>query len=140
MGDWRCALPLARVVEIMRPLPTQPLEGAPLGVVGVSLIRGRTCPVVDLGSLFGSTQPPGRFVLLSFETEGGRSRSVALAVQSVEGVERLSDNLLAELPPLLNGLGEERVEAIAVHDRQLLAVLKGTALLDDSVWEVLETA
>ncbi len=124
----------------MRPLPVQPLEGAPPGVAGVALIRGRTCPVVDLGSLFGSSQRAERFVLLRFEVEGAPSRLVALAVRAVDGVEQLARAVQAELPPLLSMLGEERVDSIAVLDQQLMLVLKRASWLDESAWEALGSA
>ena len=50
-GESLCALPLAGVLEIMRPLPCEPVQNAPEFVLGMSLIRGAFVPVVDLAAL-----------------------------------------------------------------------------------------
>ena len=47
-GDRVCAVPLAHVSEVMRPLPIEPLAGAPPFVPGLAIVRGKATPVVDL--------------------------------------------------------------------------------------------
>src|ERR1700690_794114 len=82
----RCALPLANVVETMRPQAIEPVAGAPGFVLGVSRIRGEHLPVVDLGRLLElpDVAAPTRFVLLKYG-----ARRVALQVESVFGVGAL---------------------------------------------------
>jgi purine-binding chemotaxis protein CheW len=53
-----CAVPLTHVIEIMRPLPVEPISDVPLFVQGVSIIRGIPTPVVDLGALLGAPNGP----------------------------------------------------------------------------------
>ena len=82
-----CALPLAEVIEIMRPLPIEPLAIQSDFVQGVARIRGAAVPVVQLTALFqgdGLCDLPTRFVTLRVG-----QRCVALAVQSVVGVADL---------------------------------------------------
>jgi chemotaxis signal transduction protein len=43
-----CAVPLSHVIEIMRPLPVEPISSVPSFVQGISIIRGIPTPVVDL--------------------------------------------------------------------------------------------
>ncbi|MFL5302954.1 MAG: chemotaxis protein CheW, partial [Anaeromyxobacteraceae bacterium] len=50
-GSRLCALPLACVVETLRPLHTSPLAGTPACVSGVAVVRGAPTPVVDLDAL-----------------------------------------------------------------------------------------
>src|SRR6202041_1193103 len=69
-----CALPLAHVVETMRPLPVEPMAGAPPYVPGLGISRGRPAPAVDVARLLGEDdarreavaplQPSARFVTL----------------------------------------------------------------------------
>src|SRR4051812_28054387 len=84
VGSRLCGLPLAQVVETMRPLPIEPLAHLPSFVDGLSLIRGRPVPVLDARRLMGVDGEPGvrtRFVTLEL-AEG----SAVLAVDAVLGV------------------------------------------------------
>jgi purine-binding chemotaxis protein CheW len=77
-----CGLPILHVAEIMRPLPTRAIAGAPLAVTGLAVIRGIPTPVLDLGALLSDEHElPTRFI-----TVRTGSRYVALAVESVVGL------------------------------------------------------
>jgi purine-binding chemotaxis protein CheW len=86
------------VVEVMRPLPLEPVIGLPTFILGLSVIRGAPVPVVDLAALTGDRRGSGttRFVTL-----GLGERRVAVAVEEVLGVRALDVETLQELPPLL---------------------------------------
>jgi purine-binding chemotaxis protein CheW len=71
-----CALPLAHVVETMRPLPIEPLGGMPGFVQGIAIIRGAPVPVVDAGALLGSAGaarilPDAAWLALESSATGG---------------------------------------------------------------------
>lgn len=120
LGSRLCALPLGSVVECMRPLPTEPLPGMPPFLLGVSIIRGLPVPVVDLNVLIGlRSEPPCRFILLRLE-----SRRVAVAVTAVIGVCRVENDVMQNLPPLLEEIDAETVTAIGVRDAQFLFTLQ----------------
>jgi purine-binding chemotaxis protein CheW len=123
-----CALPLACVGETMRPLPVESLPGTPGGVKGVSVIRGAPTPVVDLRALLGgdTERPPARFVTLRVD-----DRSVALAVDAVEGIRALDRDELRKLPPLLQNADTRCVESVGVLDAQFLMVLSGAWSVPD---------
>jgi purine-binding chemotaxis protein CheW len=124
------ALPVQNVIETMRPLPTEALAGVPPFVRGLSLIRGRPVPVVDLGALVSASEPanPTRFVTLRLG-----DRRVALAVESVLGIRALPD-ALSGLPPLLADAAAEAVSAVGALDAELLLVLETARLVPDSFW------
>ena len=127
------ALPLGQVVETMRPLPVDPVAGAPHFMSGLAVIRGAPVPVVDAARLLGAVDGEAdRFV-----TVLAGSRCVALAVGSVLGVRALPAGSLRELPPLLQEAGAEAVAAIGLLDAELLLVLQGTRLLPEDVWGAL---
>jgi purine-binding chemotaxis protein CheW len=134
-GYW-CALPLASVAEIMRPLPFEPLAEMPQFVLGMSVIRGMPVPIVDAARLLGATtlSPPQRVVTLKVG-----ERRVGLAVESVTGVRALPAASLDEIPPLLRKAGDEVVSAISTLDAQLLLVLQGARIVPDSVWESIDS-
>src|SRR5215468_8425951 len=92
-GARMLALPIESVVETMRPLPVEPLAGAPSFVLGLAVIRGAAIPVVDVAG-----ETPGRFVTLRLG-----ARRIALAVEAVLGLAALEPATLSGLPPLLDG-------------------------------------
>jgi purine-binding chemotaxis protein CheW len=129
-----CALPLAHVVETMRPLPVEPVAGALPCVAGVSVIRGAPLPVVDLVRLLGaaaqsgdpsSARPAsGRFIAVRVA-----DRAAALAVDSVVGVRFLDESSLRDLPALLRDADSDVVESIGTLDTELLVVLRAARLV-----------
>jgi purine-binding chemotaxis protein CheW len=128
VGPCVCAIPVAHVVETMRPLPIAPLAKAAAFVLGVSVIRGAPVPVVDLHAVAGVAPSAriGRFVSLTLG-----DRRVALAVSHVIGVRELDATNVAQMPPLLRAAPEDVVEAIGMLDAQLLLVLRAGRLLPD---------
>lgn len=126
------ALPLAGVIECLRPLPVEAVPGAPF-LLGLSVIRGEPVPVVDLGALVGSRgASPGRFILLRLG-----ERRVALAVEGVVGVRELSADSLQNLPPLLQTDDADVVTAIGIRDHQLLMLLQPARVVPDDLWQTL---
>lgn len=131
-----CAIPLANVVETMRPLPTEPVPDMPPFLHGLAVIRGAAVPVVGLGALFAVTAGASarRFVLLRLD-----DRRVALAVEAVLGLCELDDAQVQSFPPLLRDARSELVATIGVRDRELLLVLQATRIVPDEIWQALPT-
>jgi purine-binding chemotaxis protein CheW len=129
-GGSRIALPAAQVLETMRPLPTDAVPEMPPFVLGLAVVRGSAVPVVDAGTLLGRVgDTVGRWVTVSLG-----ERRVALAVESVEGVQRLPSGTLERLPPLLRGASERVVAAVQALDGQLLVVLEAGRLFTEDAW------
>jgi purine-binding chemotaxis protein CheW len=128
-----CAVSLMHVVEIMRPLPVEPIAGMPSFVRGVSIIRGVPTPVVDLGVVLGTAGGVAeRFVTLRLG-----DRQVALSVGAVLGVRELDVSKIQELPPLLQGASKDVIEAMGTLDEEILMVLQASWELPDQVWQAL---
>lgn len=138
VGARLCALPLAQVVETMRPLATSPVAGAPCFVSGVAIIRGAPVPVVDAGALLGGGG--GRADERRLVTLRLGQRQVALAVDAVLGVRELEAASLAELPSLLSDARSGGVESLGALDDGLLLFLDGARLIPDSVWAAVDAA
>jgi purine-binding chemotaxis protein CheW len=129
IGSGLCALPLGHVVEIMRPLPVEPVASPPAFVRGLSVIRGEPVPVIDLGLLLGgATGEPTRLVLIALGP-----RKIALAVEAVRGVRPADRARVKDLPPLLRDATGEAVAAIGTLDAELLLVLQSGRLVPESV-------
>jgi purine-binding chemotaxis protein CheW len=127
MRAYKVALPIAHVVEQMRPLPVEELRGAPAYVLGTSRVRGAAIAVVDLGRfLVGTPGPaPGRWVTVRVG-----DRRVALAVDAVEGVRPADPAALGALPALLQDAEADAVDALGILDASLLLVLRAARLVD----------
>ncbi|MFL5263107.1 MAG: chemotaxis protein CheW [Anaeromyxobacteraceae bacterium] len=133
-GSRLCALPLACVVETLRPLHTSPLAGTPACVSGVAVVRGAPTPVVDLDALLGSPggAPPARFVILRLG-----ERRAALAVTEVVGLGELSEGDVAGAP-LLDGAADGAVAALRSRDDALLVVLAAARLVPEAAWRAVD--
>ena len=131
VGSYFCAVPVDHVIETMRPLPVEPIAGAPLFVCGIAILRGIPVPVVDLGLLLAVPANRGaRFVALRLG-----ERRVALKVDEVIGVRRLQTSMLQQVPSLLGGVGSDLVEAIGTLDTQFLLVLRASRILPTDTWQ-----
>ncbi len=125
VADLHCAIPAARVLEVMRRLAIDPLSGMPSFVLGLSIIRGTPVPVLDAGCLLSAaTARAPYFVAIDV---GGRL--VALAVDQVIGLRRIAEDTLAPLPPLLKNSADDVVAAIRARDGELLLVLNTARLV-----------
>lgn len=119
-----CAVPIEQVIEIMRPLPVNPIAQAPACVLGMSVIRGEAVPVVDLARiLLANAGEPTRFVSVR-----AGERRIALAVDAVPGTLELSAARVAEVPALLSR-ASAAVEAITTLDNTLLVLFESTRVL-----------
>lgn len=130
------ALPLAHVLETMRPLPVQPILGSPPFVRGLAIVRGEPVPVVDLASLMGGGRgSPRRWVIV----RAGAPATV-LEVDRILGIHTLSDGVLRDLPPLLQNTDTEVISAMGALDAQLLLLLDQSRLLPDGLPEPADNA
>ena len=129
-----CALPLACVVETMRPLPIRPFLGSPAFVPGMSVIRGTPIVVVDLGVLLGRQEPT---IVSRFVTLRVGERRLALAVESVLGIKQVPESSLQALPSLLRDSDLQLVDRVGVLDSDLLVVLQASRMLPDEIWHAM---
>lgn len=118
------ALPVRHVRETMRPLPTEPLAGAPTFVVGAAIVRGKAVPVLDAAKLMsGKPDTMARWIAIEIG-----ARTAILAVHEVVGVQTLT--ITAEPAPLLKSAARATIDELASLDGELLAVLRAGRLLD----------
>jgi purine-binding chemotaxis protein CheW len=128
------ALALRDIQETMRPLPVEPLAGAPLFVLGIAILRGSPTPVIDVERLMGSTTSTiGRFVTLKLG-----ARTVALAVGAVLDVRSLPLQTLSQVPKLLGEASATLVLALGSLDAELLMVLEASHAVPETVWASIE--
>jgi purine-binding chemotaxis protein CheW len=128
-----CALALSDVVETLRPRPIKEVSGAPAGVCGIAVVRGKPVVVVDLATLLGG--PEGkrtRWVLIRCG-----ERRVALRVDAVLGVREFDPKIWQDLPPLLADAGSGMIEALGARDKELTLALRAGNIVPEAAWETL---
>ncbi len=128
-----CAVTLSHVTEVMRLLPVEPLDGAPAFVSGLTIIRGKATPVVDLNRLLGDVamEPVKPTALTRLVTLQIGGRAIALLVDAVLTTRTLVRTEFTALPPLWQGPHSPAVAALGALDRELFLVLETTRLLPD---------
>lgn len=119
----------------MRPLEVVPLVGSPPYVLGVSVIRGESTPVVDLGALLGASEAPS---FTRFITVRARGRQVALGLEEVLRVRAIPEGSVAALPPLLQGASASVVAGLATLDADLLFLLEAGLAVPADFWPMLD--
>lgn len=126
VGRLRCIVPIAAVIETLRPLPIEPLARPDTPFVrGAAIVRGAPVPVVDVARLLQvAGDVAARFVLV--RTADGRR--VALLVDEVIGLGAIDAS--AAVPPLLRDVAASTVAHLGALDAQLAAVLDATRLVE----------
>lgn len=128
-----CALPLAQMLEVLRPLPLETLPQAPPHVLGLARLRGQAVPVLDLAGLLGLERPTGERARRLVHLAVGRRRA-ALLVDEVLGLQTLEAAQQQALPPLLSeSAAQLAVQTLARLDGELLLVLNAARLLPASL-------
>jgi purine-binding chemotaxis protein CheW len=134
-GDLLAAVRLQDVVETLRPLAARPLAGTQPFVLGLSIMRGRPTPVVDVALLLtGSAVPASRWIAV--RTPRG---PIALATGEVLGL-RATEDITQQNTAVLGPTPARVVEAIGSLDREPMFLLRSFALVPDDVWAAVETA
>lgn len=130
-GPLYCALPLAEVVETMRPLTTRPLAGTPPYVRGLTVLRGAPTPVIDVTRLLtGVDGEIDRYVAV----RAGRG-PIACATGPVLGVREI-DVAPPEGPAaLFTGVSKALIAAVGTVGTEPLLLLHSIAAVPDEVWE-----
>ncbi len=124
-GLHRFALPMANVIETMRMLPVEAVDGPPRLVCGLSIIRGAAVPVIDTARLFDDEA--ARYERLVTVRIG--ERTVAFSASAVLGVQLIQGSECEEMPPLLRDA--EVIGALARLDEQLVFFLRAARALPD---------
>ncbi|MBX3225776.1 MAG: CheW domain-containing protein [Labilithrix sp.] len=129
------ALPARHVRETMRPLPIEPLAGAPSFVAGAAIVRGRAVPVVDAATLFSGARDERDAATRWIAIVVG-DRDAVLAVHSVVGVRALAATNDA-VAPLLARSARGAIAELSTLDGELLAILQTAKLVDEEVWRAI---
>jgi purine-binding chemotaxis protein CheW len=128
------ALAICDIQETLRPLPVEPVPGAPPFVLGVAILRGSPTPVIDVQCLLNPAPSTiGRFIALRLG-----ARSVALAVEAVLDVRSLPTQMSSQVPRLLGEANATLVSALGSLDAELLVVLEASRLVPDTVWATID--
>lgn len=118
------------VLEVMRPLPIEPITDAPKYVLGVAMLRGRGTPVLDASALLtgAACGQNGRWLRLRVRPQNEASNDeehwVATAVDDVVGLRRRDELALERSAPLLREADAGLLLELGRLDGELLRVLQ----------------
>jgi purine-binding chemotaxis protein CheW len=85
------AVPIARITEILKPLPITPVPRAPRVIIGVMTVRGRLVTVIDLRRRLRLAEAPFDSKTRILITDTGEER-IGLLVDEVTQVHRLAES------------------------------------------------
>jgi chemotaxis signal transduction protein len=126
VGDLACGIPANRAREILAPLPTTRIPGAPETVVGLVNIRGSLLTVVDGHLLLGRTRDPDHEGALLVVDVG--ARRLGLSVGRVDDLFEVPAGQL-EAREALPGVDVRLVKAVGRREGRHFVVLDLDALL-----------
>lgn len=122
VGDVHYAIEVARVREIIRPLPIVPLPHAPPAIVGVADHRSDVVPVLDVRRRFGlpeaSRTRRTKWILVGLAT-----RTVGFVVDSVSDVFGVAEADRRPVPAVGTGDAARGFQAVYAHRGELVFVL-----------------
>jgi purine-binding chemotaxis protein CheW len=136
VADVGYAVPIARVKEIVNPMPIVPVPHAPTQVVGVADYRGEIVPVVDLRVRFGLAPSPEPAPLPGVRSKGKwvivdvSGRLVALLVDAVTDVFGTGGTDLRPTPTLGGGEDRRGFAGVTSYGGGLVFVLETARLRD----------
>lgn len=122
------AVPIARIAEILKPLPITPVPRSPRVVVGVMTVRGRLVTVIDLRRRLRLHEAPIDHRSRILITDTGEER-IGLLVDEVMHVHRLADT---EIEPrdVLGGDPEPYLAGIGRPEGAILILLDLRPILE----------
>lgn len=126
VGDLACGMLASLAREILTPLPTTRIPGAPDTVLGLVNVRGTLLTVVDAHRLLERPARPDHEGALLVVNVG--TRSLGLAVGRVDDLFELPASQL-EARESLPGVDSRLVKAVGRRDGQHFVVLDTEALL-----------
>jgi purine-binding chemotaxis protein CheW len=134
-GNIFLCIPARHTIEIMRPLPIRQLLNPPHCILGISIIRGKPTPVLDIFKLLNteSGNKPTRFVLIK-----SGEKELALAVAQVLYTTSIPLTVLNELPSVFREGNDTMIKSLAVADEQLGAMLDASKLMTKELLERME--
>jgi purine-binding chemotaxis protein CheW len=122
------AVPIARIAEILKPLPITPVPRAPHVVIGVMTVRGRLVTVLDLRRRLRLREAPVDSKTRILITDTGEER-IGLLVDEVMQVHRLAEHEI-EASEVLGGDPEAYLAGIARPEGALLVLLDLRPILE----------
>jgi purine-binding chemotaxis protein CheW len=122
LGDEHFGLDIAKVIEIIRPLPITAVPQSPVFVKGVMNLRGRIIPVVDLRARFGmpAVEPTKETRIVVADSISTR---VGLVVDAVSEVLIVPVASLEPTPNIATNVDAEYLRGIAKLDDKLILLL-----------------
>lgn len=133
LGDAEYAVDILRVREIRVWEAPTPIPRTAAFIKGVINLRGTVVPVIDLRERFGLPAlpygPRTVMIVLAVSVEA-RERVMALVVEAVADVHRVSSQQIQPAPDLGGAIGVEYVTGLATVGERMIVLIDSDRLLD----------
>ncbi len=125
------ALPIDCVREILRIETISPVPQAPDHIRGVTNVRGRVVPVVEISTRLGGepVEITAQSCIVAVEYEG---RVLGLLVERASSVVTLSEDAIESPPEEVLGDSADYVTSVGKHDGRIIILLELERLLKPS--------
>jgi purine-binding chemotaxis protein CheW len=129
---------IAKVESIIKMQPITQLPQTPTYLKGVTNLRGKVLPVINLRKRFGlSPQPDTKQTRVIIVTIG--KIKVGLMVDGVTEVLRVSDESVEPLPSMINSVNSDFLKGIVRLDDRLITLLAVEKVLNLDEQKSIET-
>ena len=126
------AIAFTYVVDIIEMQPITRVPNCPDFVMGVTNLRGKVIPIMDLRIRFGRPFKPytDRTCIIVLEERGF---TVGLVVDKAAEVLTLTDEQIAPPPAFIHGLDSRYIEGVGKSESGIVLILNCEAVLDDEM-------
>ena len=120
------AVPIAQVQEVIRAMPLTRLPAAPPHIAGVTNLRGRVAPMVDLAKIMDFSSPSGenRFIIVC----RGRGMLVGLLVEAIAAMHQAAGQDIEWGVEARVGVASDLVLGLLKVGEKLVAILSVDSL------------
>lgn len=131
------AIPIAHVIDIINVQPITRVPNCPDYVKGITNLRGKVCPIVDVRMRFGkpAQEYDDRTCIIVVEDQGA---PVGIIIDSVSEVISLDDENISP-PPSFSAAAESRfIQGVGRAENGIKLILDYQAVLGDDLFAPVE--
>lgn len=137
MNDNEYTIPILKVQEIINLPPITKLPQAPHGIEGITNLRGKVIPVVDLKRVMGLNGESGQKVIV---LSNGRM-TFGILVDSITGVISIEDEEIEtssnfNTSDIVSGIAKKNDKLLVLLDTKRLIPVEDLSIFEDEVCEV----
>ncbi len=129
------AIPIVNVQDIIKIQPITRVPNCPEYVTGITNLRGKVCPIVDVRMRFG--KPPQQYhertCIIVVEDAG---HPVGMIIDSVREVITLDEENISPPPAFSTGMDSKFIQGVGRTESGVKLILNYAAVLNDAMFDI----